>query len=60
MKLKDHVLLALIDQMRIDEAKGSCSACASRSDAIWVLWADSSAIINISLGPAKESIPVEP
>ena len=44
----------------IEEAKGSCSACASKSDAICVLWAVSSAIINISLGPANESIPVEP
>ena len=44
----------------IEEAKGSCSACARRSDAIWALLAVSSAMINISLGPAKESIPVEP
>jgi len=44
----------------IEEANGSCSACASKSDAICVLLAVSSAMINISLGPAKESIPVEP
>ena len=44
----------------MEDAKGSCSACARRSDATCALWAVSSAMINISLGPAKESIPVEP
>ena len=54
-------LACFFDVVRsIEEAKGSCSACANKSDAICVLRADSPAIINISLGPAKESIPVEP
>ena len=44
----------------IEEANGSCSACANKSDAIWELLAVLSAMINISLGPANESIPVNP
>ena len=38
----------LFDVVRsIEEAKGSCSACASKSDAMWVLLAVLSAMNNI-------------
>ena len=64
----DPILISLVRNfgisgsvvINIAAARGSCSACASKSAAIWSTSADLSAIIKTSLGPAKESIPTFP